>query len=287
MRNILQFLGWYGTGLLFLVLQGFCFYWIVQHGKNQRIIAMNTSKIVGARTHGFSQYFVDLIQAPRQVDSLSELLATRFDNNRGNFYFHSLYRDTASVFLDTSELIPDTIVSKDIAQIFSYMGARVVSNSIAQQDNYITLDRGSLHGVKVGQGVISGNGLVGIVKKVTSHYCLVMSLLHSKTNISVAVKKNRYFGTLNWKGSDPRYMAVTDLPKFADIKHGDTMQTSGYSEIFPGELMVGVIDTIGPAYGGNYYEGQVLLFNDLSRIQNVYIILNAHLQERQQLLNIE
>lgn len=53
----------------------------------------------------------------------------------------------------------------------------------------ITLDKGGKHNIAPGMGVITNKGIVGIVTDTSSNYSLVMSVLHSNTNISARLKR--------------------------------------------------------------------------------------------------
>lgn len=74
-----------------------------------------------------------------------------------------------------------------------YIVARVASNSIVREDNYLTIDRGGSHGVAPGMGVIASNGIVGVVRDTTRLGALVMSILHEQANISVSIRRNKFF----------------------------------------------------------------------------------------------
>ena len=69
-----------------------------------------------------------------------------------------------------------------------------------KRNNFLTLNKGSKDGIRIGQGVIINDGIVGIVKSVSQNYSLVISILNKKTNVSIKFKKNNYVGSLKWNG---------------------------------------------------------------------------------------
>ena len=98
-----------------------------------------------------------------------------------------------------------TVKDTTYLQQYSYIEARVVNNSINRRNNYLTLDKGSLHGITTDMGVISSDGVVGIVKDVSPHYCTVMSVLHKNSKVSARLLHTNYFGSLVWNGGDSRF----------------------------------------------------------------------------------
>ncbi len=178
---------------------------------------------------------------------------------------------------DTSSIHPDTVQRKEVIQQFTYISAEVTSNSISRNDNYMTINRGSNLGVKVGMAAISPDGIVGIVRNVTPHYAQVMSILNKRISISAMIKRNRYFGSLVWDGINPRIMTLENVPKHADLIRGDTIITSGFSDAFPGGVRIGHVVDFRVKNG--FYAIDVELWNDLSNIRYVYVVDNLMLSE--------
>ena len=95
-------------------------------------------------------------------------------------------------------------------------------------------------GIKPEMAVVSSKGIVGIVKNVSENFCTVSSLLHKQTRISVNLKHDPFKGGLSWDGTNYKYGIVSDIEKHVKLKVGDTIETSGYSSIFPKGILVGI-----------------------------------------------
>ncbi len=152
-------------------------------------------------------------------------------------------------------------IPKDVAG-YKVISAKVVSNSLGKRDNFIVIDKGSADGVRRDMGVTSGTGIVGTVYLTSAHHSLVIPVLNSRSNISVAISKRGYFGYLQWSGGDSRTADVNDVPRHAHFRLYDKVVTSGYSSIFPPGLMV------------------VQLSTDFGRLRDVCVIDNAPMEER-------
>lgn len=159
-------------------------------------------------------------------------------------------------------------------QQYSYINARVVNNSVNRRNNYLTLDRGSIHGITKDMGVISSTGVVGIIKDVSPHYCTVMSVLHKNTRISTRFKNSNYFGSLVWEGENYRQATLTDIAKHVKFNVGDTLVSTMYSSIFPEGIMVGTVENSDIRKGENFYRINVALSTNFSNLSHVYVVVN-------------
>ncbi|MDV3748322.1 rod shape-determining protein MreC [Elizabethkingia anophelis] len=160
-------------------------------------------------------------------------------------------------------------------QVYTFVDADVVFNSINRSDNYFTINRGSQQGIAPEMGVISPQGIAGIVINTTSNFALVQSVLSiHKIRINASLKNSGYFGTLTWRGEDSRTMHLSDVPKYVPLKIGDTVVTDGKSSIFPKGIMIGKIAgyDVDPKTG--FWDISVELSEKLGQTQKVFIVNN-------------
>ena len=169
---------------------------------------------------------------------------------------------------------------------YEYIGARVIKNTVSKSKNFITLDKGEIDGVEIDYGVISPKGLVGTVVATSKRYSLVISTLNDRTAVSAKIKKNNFFGSIQWNGDDYRYVTLLGIPNHLDLVIGDTVVTSGYSAIFPKDVPIGTISKLGMDEGTNFFDLQVKLLTDFKGLYNVYIINNKNRREQVLLENI-
>lgn len=174
----------------------------------------------------------------------------------------------------------------DTTSHYNYTVAHVVSNSINQKENYITLDKGRADGIHQDQGVADQNGVVGIVSKVSEHFSLVISVLNPNLRLSVSLKNDESYGSLWWDGSSPEFALVEDLPRTVKFERGDTVVTTDYSSSFPKGVPVGTIsESYDQADNNNFVTLRVKLFSDFNRINDVHVIKNQDSEEREALVS--
>ncbi len=150
--------------------------------------------------------------------------------------------------------------------------AQVVNNSIRLRDNLITINRGKKDGVHSEMGVVSGTGIVGIVSQAGPHYSTVIPVLNSHSNISCRLKDSEYFGYLRWDGGNPLRAYIDDIPRHARVHKGETVETSGYSNVFPAGIFVGRVKRILNSDDGLSYKLEIGMSTDFARLREVIVI---------------
>ena len=183
-------------------------------------------------------------------------------------------------------LSPDSLRHKTKGQ-YTFVMAQVISNSIAQPNNYITINRGYLDGVSPEMGVIDQNGVVGIVNVAGPHAARVISLLNPHIRLSCKLQGSGFYGSLVWDGKDPRYAMLEELPRHVEFHNGDTVVTSGYSAVFPPGLIVGTIVGKQTGKSASFESLRVKLTTNFSQLSNVRVITNGMKKELDALLKAE
>lgn len=163
--------------------------------------------------------------------------------------------------------------------------SKVIHNSYSIQENFITINNGSASGIKPNMGVINSAGIVGIVDNTSKNYATIISILNVNIKINAKIKKSNHFGTLSWNGKSTGFAQLTDVPRLAGVRKGDTIVTGAESRVFPENIGIGTIDKIYTDNETNYYTLDVKLFNDMTNLGHVYVIRNKDAAEIEDLEN--
>ena len=185
---------------------------------------------------------------------------------------------TKQVFLDS--LIRDTTGRQ---RKYIWLPAKVVNNTVSQQQNYITLHRGALQGVKKDMAVIGTQGVIGTVIDVSENFSRVMSLLNRNSKVSSMLKKLGIPGSVEWDGSDPHFLTLKNIPKSTPVAKGDTVVTSRYSANFPSNIMVGTVDEISKDPGSNFFIIRLRTTTNFYSLEYVYLVENVQWEEQRRL----
>lgn len=178
---------------------------------------------------------------------------------------------------DSSNII-NAIDTTKYFQKYAYTSAKVIDNQYRRKFNYLTIDKGSRNGIKAEMGVANSKGIIGITNRVSDKYTTILSILNENSKINAKLTNSIHFGTLEWDGKDYNVLQLVDLPIQANIKVGDSLITGGKSVIFPEGIPVGTIKDFKVA-NNNYSYVNVKLFNDMSAIGPVHIIISLDKKE--------
>lgn len=181
--------------------------------------------------------------------------------------------------------LADTIGNSPAESQFDFVLGRVISNSIANPHNYITINKGSDDGIVNEMGVIDQNGVVGIVNVVGNHASRIISLLNPNLRLSCKVKGSDYFGSLIWDGKSPYYAILEEMPRHVKFEKGDTIVTSGYSAVFPEGITVGYIEEQLNSGGDNFFSLKIRLSTDFTQLSTVRVLKNNMKEELDKLKN--
>lgn len=275
MGKLLQLLTRNGGFMTFLLVEMFSFYLIVQYNDQQDAIFTHTMGLVGGNVLEKRNAWVSYAHLRVVSDSLASeniILRKQLADARN---IQVPYRDTFFIRDIDSLIRTDSLRRVLVKPQFEFISARVIGNSINSANNWLTINRGSNENVRPGMGVISKDGVVGIARHVTPNFSMVMSILHRQTKISVGVKRlKKALGSLVWEGGDPSVMTLKFIARHFDVKPGDLIVTSGYSEIFPKDIEVGRVEGAPEQDPANPYCWimKVRLNQDMSTLDYVYVV---------------
>lgn len=168
---------------------------------------------------------------------------------------------------------------------FKVVKAQVIKNNFHFSKNYILIDRGSKDSVGQDMGVVSSQGIVGIIDKNTNGFSAVQSVLNVKSKISASLKKSGHYGTLQWNSKQINRVQLTDIQSVVQVSVGDTIITDGRSSIFPKGIPIGKIVDFKENLSDRTKLIEVELFTDMRNVQYVYILKNQNQSEIKSLEN--
>lgn len=168
--------------------------------------------------------------------------------------------------------------------VFNFIPANVIYKSTKYRDNKILIDKGRIDGIKQKMGVISNSSVVGVVTDVTDHYASVMPILHSEFRVGVKPNDINEYGIAYWDGEDILYGCVSDIPSHTQLKITDTISTSGYSQIFPKGIPVGIVTEIENKDGTGVLDVKIRFIDDYRQATSVYVVENMYYNELDSLM---
>lgn len=270
MRSLFRFLIRNYFLMMFLLLEAISLVLMVSFNNYQRVTFINSSNnLVGTVYEKFSS-LDDYFSLSRTNAKLAA------ENASLRKQLHFLMNSQEKYPLNR----PDTVD----APAYYFTSAKVISNSVNKQFNYISLNKGSRQGVKPDMGIISPEGVVGVITNVSPNYSTGLSLLNKRLSIPAKITTNNNFGALTWDGEHYNTADLKEIPFHVMVNVGDTVVTSGYSNIFPEGIMIGTIKSYNVESGTNFYNIKVELSTKFKTLKYVEVVKNT---KRAELIKLE
>jgi rod shape-determining protein MreC len=277
LKNIIGFIRQNFTFFTFLILQIVSLVMLSSYSKShQTFFGGMTNQVIGdinIRYNNWS-YFFSLKKTNALLTAENVALRNQLAQNFVPF--------------DTTKKLGTLILRKDSLEKtrkFYYYPAKVVGNTFTLQKNYITIERGTLQGVKKDMAAISPDGsIVGIVVEVNDNYSKIMSLLHRNSKVSAMLKRDKVAGTVEWDGSNPDILTLKNISKSAAPKIGDSVLTSPYSASFPAQLMIGRVTKVVVDPASNFLTLELKSATNFYNLEFIYLVENKRMNEQ---LNLE
>ena len=275
MRNIFLFIRRYFNFLFFLVLQIIALSFLFRYNKFHEAAFMGiANELTGRVSSKYSnvEYYFHLKKTNESLATQNEQLLNSMKNN---------FEAADSL----TKIVIDSTKTDTLGTIRKYLwrGARVVNNSVSLQNNYITIHRGEKQGVGKDMGVISPQGIVGIVVNTSENFAVVMTMLNRQSSVSAKLKKTGEIGKVQWDGKSPEYVTMINIPKSVQVAKGDSVVTSGYSLSFPPNIMIGVVSGIVDDKSSNFYSLIVKPSTNFYSVEYVTVVDNLQQEEQKRL----
>ena len=265
MKEIIKLILKYHFTIIFILLEIVSFSLIIRHNEYQRaIFSQHASTLFGnisSTITSIKDYF--------RLKEMNESLANENILLKNRLEEYEFLRDT----------IIHGMVVQDSIPVYEYIGAKQVNATYNRTKNYITLNQGRKNGLQKEMAVCTPEGIVGLIQDLSDHFAVVIPLNNVDSRISAKIKKNNYYGSLQWDGNDYAYSYLNDIPYHVEVNAGDTIVTSGLSKIFPEGIVVGYVESVDKETA-NFLKIKVKLAVDFKRINHVYVILNNKKNEQ-------
>ena len=272
MQKLLEFLIGKRHWLLFIVCEIISLTLLYHNNTYQRNVMFSSANVV-------TGYIMSVSNSVFSFFNLQEENRQLFERNKQlELENLSLYRRLDAMQADLWS--NDDILMDSLTQPYEFISANVVNNSVTHLLNYITINKGSKDGIEPDMGVISTQGVVGIVRTVNERFSVIIPLLNPKWRLSCKLINSNYYGTLVWDGRDTRYANLEELPSHATFQVGDRIVTSGFTAIFPAGIMVGTVDKSDISVSSGFYLIKVKLATDFHNLSSVWVVKN-NLQKEQ------
>ncbi|NLO26979.1 MAG: rod shape-determining protein MreC [Actinobacteria bacterium] len=159
--------------------------------------------------------------------------------------------------------------------------ADVIAKSPSRWSSWVLIDKGTADGLRVGLPVVgatpmtgetlSGKGLVGKITEVTSNTAKVLLIIDSSSSVSAKIQGNRAEGIIEGSVSGDLTMDYVERDVAVDPKL--VIVTSGYGPIYPADIPIGIVASVGEEDVNIYKEIEVQAFVDFRVLEEVMVLI--------------
>ena len=278
MKALLYFFIRNAHWFLATLLIGFSFYLVFSFNSFHRSVFLSSANVVVGTTYtvfaNVESFFqlrrnnAQLLERNIQLEKELQIIRAYMGSRLG---------------LDSMEVqafVRDSIDAE--TQRFDFISARVVYASTTALNNYITIDRGAAHGIRRNMGVISNEGIVGIVSEVGQRFSVVLPVINPRFRLSARLQQSENVGSIAWSGANAHEAQLIELPRHEFFRRGDTVVTS-FSRIFPQNLVIGFVTGQSETIDGNFNTFTIRLATNFNTLQQVFVIEDRHFDEQSEL----
>ncbi len=150
---------------------------------------------------------------------------------------------------------------------FHFTPAKIIGSSPLDFVTGYLLKFAQTDSVKKNTAVITPDGLVGKIIKVSAHYAICQNLMDPNSRVSVRIQRSRELGILVWDGN--KDLLLENISNTINIQKGDVLFTSGMSQTYPPNIKAGIVTSVHKnvdALFQTIYVKPVVNFNNLEEL---------------------
>lgn len=218
-------------------------------------------------------------------------ISEKFDNFKGGFISSRSYMDRVEELEEQvadyqSKLVDYEKLQKQVEAYEKFLGVKeknpdfqfvagtVIGRDAADVFGSFVLNCGSADGVAVGDPVISGEYLIGIVNETSPTSCTVLSVCDPKFSAAayeIRTGEAGYTQTTTKLGVQG-ILKLSGLERDTAVAEGGIVCTSGVGGVFPRGLIIGTVTTVQKEEGDISYYAEVKPEIEISEVQDAFVI---------------
>lgn len=174
-----------------------------------------------------------------------------------------------------NERLRELLGLREARRDFELESATVVSRAASSWEATVSLSKGEIHGVSVGDCAVTETGLlVGMVSECGTNWCTVSLVIDSSVEMGGKLSRNDVTAILEGDFSlmTDGKLKLSYLPEDADLLAGDQVVTSGRGGVYPSDLIVGYVESVLTEPDGVSRYAVIVPAADFSSLKQVFLI---------------
>lgn len=221
------------------------------------------------------------------INKLSSDIYSYWDlKNQNSWLQDQISQQFRESYPQSLSYLNDTFHIKDTARhpLFDAIPAQVVFNTGYKTNNIFIINKGLNHGVEKNMGVISSQGVAGVILSSNENYSAAMSLLNTNMKIIPYINGQEYFTEILWDNTKHNSLTINGINKLEKLNIGDVVSTGNSSLLFPKGIPIGYVSKITNTPKSQYFELEVKTATNFRDLEYVFVIVNNEYSNLKKLL---
>lgn len=159
------------------------------------------------------------------------------------------------------------------------IAAQVIGRDLILDHKTISINKGTQHGLKDGQAVITLSGVVGYVFRPQATTSSVMLMIDRYAVADGLIQRTRAAGSVEGRGTNSLIMKYVERTE--DVQPGDIVVTGGLDNIFPKGFPLALVENVERKTISISLKVELKPLVDPRSLEEVFVISNAAKEEFQ------
>ncbi len=213
-----------------------------------------------------------------QVSSFFKHYLFNVDASQNNIQLKKKLSELEGQIFSYEELAKENLRLKELLEFGKEIPRKKVLAQIVAWDSssdfkVIRVNKGIKHGIKLQSTVVTSEGLVGYIYRLTDHFADVMTIMDPNNRVDAILKRTRSHGIV--EGSNSSKVIMKYVTRTEPIILNDEVLTSGLGNIYPKSVRIGHVTRIERESYGVTQEVTITPLVDFSRLEEVVILVNS------------
>ena len=151
------------------------------------------------------------------------------------------------------------------------LAANVISRDASLWFRRLTIDRGSLNGVKRDMPVITAGGIVGRIISVGPNFAMVQVITDKHAGVGAMLQASRAMGEI--RGLDNDRVELKNISTSERVEVGESVVTTGLDRIYPKGLLVGAVQSVEADPNAPWHKITIKPAAPVDRVEHVLVLM--------------
>jgi rod shape-determining protein MreC len=151
------------------------------------------------------------------------------------------------------------------------LAANVISRDASLWFRRLTIDRGTLNGVRRDMPVTTAGGIVGRIISVGPNFAMVQVITDKHAGVGAMLQASRAMGEI--RGLEKDRTELRNISTSEKVEVGESVVTTGLDRIYPKGLLVGTVESIEADPNAPWHKIVVKPAAPVDRVEHVLVLL--------------